>query len=176
MASNRNVLKKYAPQARLDFIQAMTNRAAQFGITKAGNSAGEVQGDLFILNGKAFPRSVANQRARLIARIARDGFAQVMEAVAYTWFNRFLAIRYMELHHYFDHGCRVLSHPAGHDEPELLEKAATINLPGLNRDEIVNLKLDGTKDEQIYRKLLNNPKPYLNVISTCSVSTYRLFG
>lgn len=154
MASNRNVLKKYAPQARLDFIQAMTNRAAQFGITKAGSAAGEVQGDLFILNGKAFPRSVANQRARLIARIARDGFAQVMEAVAYTWFNRFLAIRYMELHHYFDHGCRVLSHPAGHDEPELLEKAATINLPGLNRDEIVNLKLDGTKDEQIYRRLL----------------------
>ena len=154
MASNRNVLKKYAPQARLDFIQAMTNRAAQFGITKAGSAAGEVQGDLFILNGKAFPRSVANQRARLIARIARDGFAQVMEAVAYTWFNRFLAIRYMELHHYFDHGCRVLSHPAGHDEPELLEKAATINLPGLNRDEIVNLKLDGTKDEQIFRNLL----------------------
>lgn len=154
MASNRNVLKKYAPQARLDFIQAMTNRAAQFGITKAGSAAGEVQGDLFILNGKAFPRSVANQRARLIARIARDGFAQVMEAVAYTWFNRFLAIRYMELHHYFDHGCRVLSHPAGHDEPELLEKAASIDLPGLNRDEIVNLKLDGTKDEQIYRKLL----------------------
>lgn len=154
MASNRNVLKKYAPQARLDFIQAMTNRAAQFGITKAGSAAGEVQGDLFILNGKAFPRSVANQRARLITRIARDGFAQVMEAVAYTWFNRFLAIRYMELHHYFDHGCRVLSHPAGHDEPELLEKAATINLPGLNRDEIVNLKLDGTKDEQIYRRLL----------------------
>lgn len=154
MASNRNVLKKYAPQARLDFIQAMTNRAAQFGITKAGSAAGEVQGDLFILNGKAFPRSVANQRARLIARIARDGFAQVMEAVAYTWFNRFLAIRYMELHHYFDHGCRVLSHPAGHDEPELLEKAASIDLPGLNREEIVNLKLDGTKDEQIYRRLL----------------------
>lgn len=154
MASNRNVLKKYAPQARLDFIQAMTNRAAQFGITKAGSAAGEVQGDLFILNGKAFPRSVANQRARLIARIAREGFAQVMEAVAYTWFNRFLAIRYMELHHYFDHGCRVLSHPAGHDEPELLEKATTINLPGLNCDEIVNLKLDGTKDEQIYRRLL----------------------
>lgn len=154
MASNRNVLKRYAPQARLDFIQAVTNRASLFGITKAGSAAGEVQGDLFILNGKAFPRSVANQRARLIARIARDGFAQVMEAVAYTWFNRFLAIRYMELHHYLDHGCRVLSHPAGHDEPELMEKAATINLPGLNRDEIVNLKLDGTKDEQIYRRLL----------------------
>jgi hypothetical protein len=154
MASNRNVLKKYAPQARVDFIQAVTNRAAQFGISKDGNIAGEVQGDLFILNGKAFPRSVANQRGRLIARIAREGFAQVMEAVAYTWFNRFLAIRYMELHHFLDHGCRVLSSATGHVEPEILEKAASINLPGIDRDEIVNLKLDGTKDEVIYRKLL----------------------
>lgn len=154
MASNRNVLKKYAPQARLDFIQAVTNRAAQFGITKDGNASGEIQGDLFILNGKAFPRSVANQRNRLISRIANEGFGQVMEAVAYTWFNRFLAIRYMEVHDYFDHGCRVLSNPNGHAEPEILEKATSVDLPGLNQDEIVNLKLDGTKDEQIYRKLL----------------------
>jgi len=154
MASNRNVLKKYAPQARLDFIQAVTNRAAQFGITKDGNASGEIQGDLFILNGKAFPRSVANQRNRLISRIANEGFGQVMEAVAYTWFNRLLAIRYMEVHDYFDHGCRVLSNPNGHAEPEILEKATSVNLPGLNQDEIVNLKLDGTKDEQIYRKLL----------------------
>jgi type II restriction/modification system DNA methylase subunit YeeA len=154
MASNRNVLKQYAPQARLDFIQTITNRAAQFGITKDGNASGELQGDLFILNGKAFPRSVANQRWRLVSRIARDGFAQTMEAVAYTWFNRLLAIRYMEVHDYFDHGCRVLSNPSGHAEPEILEKAASIDLRGIDRDEIVNLKLDGTKDEQIYRKLL----------------------
>ena len=154
MASNRNVLKKYAPQARLDFIQAVTNRAAQFGITKDGNVAGEVQGELFILKGKAFPKSVAAQRGKLIGRIARDGFAQVMEAVAYTWFNRLLAIRYMELHDFLDHGCRVLSNPNGSSEPEILEKATSIALPGLNRDEIVSLKLDGTKDEQIYRKLL----------------------
>jgi type II restriction/modification system DNA methylase subunit YeeA len=154
MASNRNILKKYAPQARVDFIQAITNRAAQFGISKDRNVAGEVQGDLLILNGKAFPRSVANQRGRLIARIAREGFAQVMEAVAYTWFNRFLAIRYMELHHFLDHGYRVLSNDVGHGEPEILEKATTFDLPGIDRDEIVNLKLDGTKDEVIYRKLL----------------------
>lgn len=154
MASNRNALKRYAPQARLDFIQAMTNRAAQFGITKAGITQGAVQGDLYILNGKAFPRAVAEQRGRLTSRIARDGFDQVMEAIAYTWFNRFLAIRYMEIHDYFDHGFRVLSHPEGHGEPQILEQVAKVDLPGLNRDEIVSLKLDGTKDEQIYRKIL----------------------
>lgn len=154
MASNRNALKKYAPQARLDFIQAMTNRAAQFGITKASITQGAVQGDLYILNGKAFPRSVASQRDRLASRIARDGFDQAMEAIAYTWFNRFLAIRYMEIHDYFDHGFRVLSHPGGNGEPQILEQVAKVDLPGLNRDEIVSLKLDGTKDEQIYRKIV----------------------
>lgn len=154
MASNRNALKKYAPQARLDFIQAMTNRAAQFGITKVSITQGAVQGDLYILNGKAFPRSVASQRDRLASRVARDGFDQAMEAIAYTWFNRFLAIRYMEIHDYFDHGFRVLSHPGGNGEPQILEQVANVDLPGLNRDEIVSLKLDGTKDEQIYRKIV----------------------
>jgi type II restriction/modification system DNA methylase subunit YeeA len=154
MASNRNALKKYAPQARLDFIQAMINRAAQFGITKSTITQGVVQGDLYILNGKAFPRAVAEQRDRLTSRIARDGFDQVMEAIAYTWFNRFLAIRYMEIHDYFDHGFRVLSHPEGHDEPQILEQIAKVDLPGLKREEIVSLKIDGTKDEQIYRKIL----------------------
>ena len=154
MASNRNALKKYAPQARLDFIQAITNRAAQFGISKSSITQGAVQGDLYILNGKAFPRAVAEQRDRLTSRITRDGFEQVMEAIAYTWFNRFLAIRYMEIHDYFEHGFRVLSHPQGHGEPQILEQVAKVDLPGLNRDEIVSLKLDGTKEEQIYRKIV----------------------
>jgi hypothetical protein len=154
MASNRNALKNYAPQARLDFIQAMTNRAAQFGITKAGITQGKAQGELYILNGKAFPRAVASQRDRLESRISHEGFDQVIEAIAYTWFNRFLAIRYMEIHDYFEHGLRVLSHPEGHSEPQILEQVAKVELPGLNRDEIVSLKLDGTKDEQIYRKIL----------------------
>lgn len=154
MASNRNGLKKYAPQARVDFIQAMINRAAQFGITKSSITQGVVQGDLYILGGKAFPRAVAEQRDRLTSRITRDGFDQVMEAIAYTWFNRFLAIRYMEIHDYFDHGFRVLSHPEGHAEPQILEQIAKVDLPGLKREEIVSLKIDGTKDEQIYRKIL----------------------
>jgi type II restriction/modification system DNA methylase subunit YeeA len=168
MPSNRNALKNYAPQARLDFIQAMTNRAAQFGITKSEITEGAVQGDLFILNGKAFPRSVATQRERLSSRIARDGFDQAIEAIAYTWFNRFLAIRYMEVHEYFEHGFRVLSHPEGHNDPQILEQVTNLQLPGISRDEIVSLKLDGTKDEQIYRKIiiaqcndLNRSMPFL---------------
>ena len=77
-----------------------------------------------------------------------------MEAIAYTWFNRFVAIRFMELHGYLDHGYRVLSHPEGEGRPEILDHAADVDLPGLDREQAVELKLDGTKDEELYRLLL----------------------
>ena len=77
-----------------------------------------------------------------------------MEAMAYTWFNRFIAIRYMELHDYLDHGFRVLSHPEDQDLPEILEQAADVELTGLDKERVLELKLDGTKDEELYRLLL----------------------
>ena len=120
MAINRNALKTYAPKARLDFIQAMKNRAALFGITKDGATDGQLKGEVYIVEGRPWPKHVAEQRRRLVARIRQTSFDQVMEAVAYTWFNRFLAIRYMEVHDYFDHGFRVLSSPRGDTEPQIL--------------------------------------------------------
>ena len=154
MVANRTALKAYAPQARKDFIRAMTDRAALFGVTKGGVTQGEERGDLFLIDGKAFPKVVAEQRKRLLARIEDISFDQVMEAVAYTWFNRFLAIRYMELHGYFDHGYRVFSHPGGEREPEILQQAQHLNLPGLDPKVVVELKLEGDKDEVLYRRIL----------------------
>ena len=77
-----------------------------------------------------------------------------MEAAAYTWFNRLVAIRYMEIHGYLDHGYRVLSDPEGSLQPEILDHAAEIDLPGLDKQQVVDLKLDGTQDEALYRLLL----------------------
>ena len=74
--------------------------------------------------------------------------------MAYTWFNRFVAIRFMELHGYLDHGYRVLSHPDGKATPEILEKAEHVELPGLKSDTVIDLKLDGTKENELYRMLL----------------------
>ena len=81
MVANRNALKAYAPQARKDFIQAMTNRAAQFGITKAGNAPGEERGELLIISGKAFPRSVAEQRRRDLRRVGEFDDRERIERV-----------------------------------------------------------------------------------------------
>ena len=147
-------LSKYAPAARRDFIAAVSAEAARLGITAKGNTPAELRGDVLIVGGGAFPATTAAARQKLVERVQAQGYAVTMEAIAYTWFNRFVAIRYMELHGYFDHGFRVLSHPEGQGRPEILDHAADVELPGLDRAKAVELKLDGTKDEELYRLLL----------------------
>ena len=151
---NRNTLEAYAQKARRDFIAAVTGRAAFYGLTAKTIEPVVEQGDVTMIGAHAFPRNVAAPRKRLEERIQQDGFEQVMEAIAYTWFNRFAAIRYMELHGYLDHGYRVLSHPEGRPYPEILEHAADVDLPNFDREKAVELKLDGSKDEELYRLLL----------------------
>lgn len=151
---NRNKLKTYAPEARREFIQAMNDRAAFFGLTAKAVEPIVVRGDVAVIAGRDYPRAVADKRQKLEARIARDGFEQTMEAMAYTWFNRFVAIRFMELHGYLDHGYRVLSHPDGKPTPEILEHAEHVELPGLKKDRVIDLKLDGNKESDLYRLLL----------------------
>jgi hypothetical protein len=107
---NRNKLKQYAPLARRDFIAAVTDRAASYGLTKKYIQPITEHGDVALIGSKPFPRYVAEKRKRLEGHIKQRGFEQVMEAMAYTWFNRLLAIRFMELHGYLDDGYRVLSH------------------------------------------------------------------
>ncbi len=149
-----NKLKTYAPKARRDFIAAVTRRAASFGLSAKGISPVREEGEVVVIEGQAYPKRVGAQRARLAGRIRRQGFEQVMEAAAYTWFNRFAAIRFMELHGYLDHSFRVLSHPAGGALPEILEQAQHVDLPGLDRQRIIAQKMDGTQDEALYRDLL----------------------
>src|SRR5258705_13333479 len=100
-------LKKYAPQARREFIAAVTDRAAFYGLTATKIEPMVEQGDVVTIGGRALPRDIAAKRTRLEDRIEREGFDQVMEAMAYTWFNRLAAIRFMELHGYLEHGYRV---------------------------------------------------------------------
>ena len=151
---NRNTLEAYAQKARRDFIAAVTARAASYGLTAKSTEPVVEEGDVARVGADAFPRTVVEARKRLEEQIRRDGFGQVMEAMAYTWFNRLAAIRYMELHGYLGHGYRVLSHPDGQPYPEILEHAADVDLPGLDREKAVELKLDGRKDEELYGLLL----------------------
>jgi hypothetical protein len=151
---NRNKLKTYAPKARRDFIAAVTARAAKHGISKNDIRPMIVQGDVALIDGQPFPKKTATQRERLEGQIKLRGFDIVIEEAAYTWFNRFAAMRYMEVHGYFDHGYRVLSHPEGKRTPEIVEHADHLDLAGLDKNQVIDLKLDGTRDEELYRMLL----------------------
>ncbi len=151
---NRTKLKNYAPQARREFIQAMTDRAAFYGLTATKIEPIVERGDVAVIAGREHPRAVAKKRRQLEERIKRHGFEQTMEAMAYTWFNRLVAIRFMELHGYLEHGYRVLSHPEGKPTPEILEHAEHVDLPGLKKDAVIDLKLAGNKEAELYRLLL----------------------
>ncbi|AWI80383.1 SAM-dependent methyltransferase [Parazoarcus communis] len=159
---NTAKLKSYAPQARKDFIAAVTQRANQLGIAETQGRLevlpGERRGDVLIIAGREWPAKLAGQRERLVRRIQSEGFAHTMEAVAYTWFNRFAALRYMELHDYLGHGHRVLSSVTAGGLPDILahatELAANGSLPGLDAGLVADLKLAGNKDGELYRLLL----------------------
>lgn len=156
---NKSNLKSYAPQARKDFIAAVTARANLLGLSdKAGTlevAPAQTQGDVTVIAGQAWTAKVSAQRDQLIERIRKDGFAHTMEAVAYTWFNRFAALRYMELHDYLGHGHRALSSTSG-GLPDILTHATdlTNELPGLNAAKVTELKLAGNRDGELYRMLL----------------------
>ena len=150
---NKANLKSYAPKARLDFIKAVTERANVLGISAAGMVPAEVRGDVALIDGREWPAKVAGQRDELIARIKRHGFEQTMDEVAYTWFNRFAALRYMEIHDYLGHGWRVLSSRDG-GLPEILRHASEVTLPGLNSDRAREMQLAGNQDNELYKLLL----------------------
>lgn len=150
---NRSALKKYAPQARLDFIEAVSLRARRLGLDPTLPVNVEQTGDVLLIAGQPFPVSVAKQRSELARRIQQQGFSSVVEALAYTWFNRLVAIRFMELKGYLSHGYRVLSHPQG-QQPEILDHIQHLDLPGLDKAEVIRLKTAGNQDEALYREIL----------------------
>lgn len=150
---NKNNLKSYAPKARLDFIAAITARAQQLGFTSTAVHDATLRGDVLIINGVEWPAKVASQRAKLLEKILQHGFEQTIEEGAYTWFNRFAALRYMELHEFLDHGHRVLSSRDG-GLPELLRHAGEVSLPGLQPAHVQELQLAGNQDNALYKLLL----------------------
>ncbi len=152
---NTSHIKKYAPQARNDFIAAMRKQAAKYGITADRILPAEKKGDLLLIGDQVFPLSIMKSRDKLIKRIQTSSFEQTVDYIAYSWFNRLCAIRYMECKGLLDHGRRVLSSADGSAGlPQILEECLDIDLPGLDASRVAELKLDGNKDEELYRELL----------------------
>jgi type II restriction/modification system DNA methylase subunit YeeA len=152
---NKAKLKTYAPQARRDFIQMIRQRADLLGLTKREIEQPQITGDIALIEGRPYPKRYAELHKRLAEKIRTEGLEQFIERIAYSWFNRFAALRFMEVNNLLSHGFRVLSNrEAGKNEPEILTHAAEIELPGLDKNKVIELKLAGNKDAELYRQLL----------------------
>ena len=154
MNMNLTALKSYARKARREFTAAVTARAQLLGLSANSVLNAERRGDVLFIGPHAFPADIARPRQRLVERIQCDRYEHVMDEMAYTWFNRLVAIRFMEMHGYLGHGIRVLSHPQGDDEPEILRHVDSAPLLDLDRKRALEMKLDGNRDEELYRLIL----------------------
>ena len=158
MTINKSELKTYAIQARVDFIQAVKDKAAKFGIFDDHPVPAREQGDMLIIDRMTYPRSIAGAYNNVLKKIRMYGYEEAMNEIAYTWFNRMVALRYMELHNLFNHGYKVI----GDERPEILVHANDVVLDGLNTQKVTDLLLAGNKDEELYAYLLQTQFAALN--------------
>ena len=146
---DKNAIKKYAVWARRELIERVSQRALRFGITADGKADPTADS----VNGYLLSSSEKKQREALIKKVEEHGYEQVVEEVAYTWFNRFAALRFMEVNGYLPSHVRVFTNDAGEFKPQILAEAIHLELDGLDMDKVYALK-DANDTEELYRYLL----------------------
>lgn len=146
---NKSAIQKFAIWARTTLMEQVAQRAYQYGITKDGYG----EENAVTVNGMALSPQEQSQRRELVREIQAKGYDQVMEEVAYTWFNRFIALRYMEVNNYLPSHIRVFSNAQGAFDPEILKEALHIDLPGLDQSKVAEY-IEKTDNEALYRYLL----------------------
>lgn len=146
---NKNAIKKYAVWARRELIDRVSRKAMRYGIAPeipADPEADSVEGRLLSDIEK-------KQRAALIEKVAAHGYEQTMEEAAYTWFNRFAALRFMEVNSYLPSHVRVFTNDAGEFKPQILAEAIHLDLPGLDKEKVYALK-EANDEEALFRYLI----------------------
>ena len=146
---NKNAIQKFAIWARNELITQVSQRAYQYGIDESG--FGDASADT--LNGRLLTAEEKCQRQELIGRIKEKGYKQVMEEVAYTWFNRFSALRFMEVNGYLPSHVRVFTDEENNFKPQIIAEAIHLDLDGLDMEKVYELK-DAEKTEELYKYLL----------------------
>lgn len=156
---DKNAIKKYAVWAREELIEKVTARAVKYDIVKDK----ELDSSLDSINGEVLSKSEKTERKALIKKIMEDGYDQVMEEVAYTWFNRFIAIRFMEVNGYLPSHIRVFSDENGEFRPQILSEAIHLEMSGLDMKKVLVYKEDSNEDE-LFKYLLKIQCNSLNEI------------
>ena len=145
---NKPAIQKFAIWARNELISQVSQRAYQYGIDEKNCDA-----SLEAVGGRLLSAEEKSQRRELVRQIESKGYTQVMEEVAYTWFNRFIALRFMEVNNYLPSHIRVFSDGNGAFKPEILSDALHVDLPGLDTAKVAEY-IEANDTETLYRYLL----------------------
>lgn len=144
---DKNAIKKYAVWARNELIERVSQKADQYEISAdADPTADSAHGVLLTADEK-------KQRVSLITKVKDKGMDQVTEEVAYTWFNRFAALRFMEVNNYLPSRVRVFTDKEGAFKPEILTEAIHLELKGLDKEKVYALK-EANDDEALFKYLI----------------------
>lgn len=146
---NKNAIKKFATEARRELISRVGQRALKYGISdkEVGNPNDDSVG------GHLLSSTEKKQRAALIEQIKEKGYEQVMEEVAYTWFNRFSALRFMEVNGYLPTRVRVFTDENNAFKPQILTEAIHMELDGLDMEKVYAYK-EANDNDELYKYLL----------------------
>lgn len=155
---NKNAIKKFATDARRELISRVGQRALKYGISD--KEIGNPKDDS--VNGHLLSSTEKKQRAALIEQIKEKGYEQVMEEVAYTWFNRFSALRFMEVNGYLPTRVRVFTDENNAFKPQILTEAIHMELDGLDMEKVYAYK-EANDNDELYKYLLITQCNALNV-------------
>jgi len=146
---DKNAIKKYAVWARRELISRVSQRAALYEITADGYGDQNATS----VHGRVLSAEEKKQRQALIAQIREKGYEQVMEEIAYTWFNRFSALRFMEVNGYLPSRVRVFTDDGNAFKPQILTEAINLELDGLSMDKVYELK-NANDDDALFKYLI----------------------
>ncbi len=146
---DKNAIKRFAVWARTELIARVSLKGVEYGITEDNivDAAADSVG------GKVLTDAEKKQRMACIAEINDKGYKQVMEEVAYTWFNCFSALRFMEVNGYLPSHVRVFTDEENNFKPQIITEAIHLDLDGLNMEKVYELK-EAEKTEELYKYLL----------------------
>ena len=162
---DKNAIKKFAVWARTEMIARVSLKGVEYGITEECEQWTENSEQMKTesVNGKVLTDDEKKQRTACIIRIKDKGYKQVMEEIAYTWFNRFSALRFMEVNGYLPSHVRVFTDEENNFKPQIITEAIHLDLDGLDMEKVFALK-EAENIEELYKYLLKVQCNALNKI------------
>lgn len=168
---NKNAIKNYAVWARTELMKQVAQKAYEYDVTESSLPGYNTDN----VNGRLLTGDEKKQLNELITEVKKNGYEHVIEEVAYTWFNRFIALRYMEVNNYLPQRIRVFTNDNNEFKPDLLTDAIHVELDGLDKQKVFDY-IEENKQEELYKYLLltlcNDMNQYLPDMFT-SIKDYK---